>query len=124
MASGPPSARPASFDGGQPTSMAEGVDRPCRAQVVTRRQKPWSSLRSKMDEAVLECGHIGPSAIRFDRREDPLRLGWRLLNFVSVGIAIALSVQADLSPSSNCRTFRLGCGPMWARAKVKSRRSS
>ncbi len=128
-------ARAASFDGRQPTSVAEGVDRPCRAQVVTQTDsnryrrpdpalgrplacvswtlKPWSSLRSKMDEAVLERGHVGPREICFDRREDLLRSGLRLLNFVSVGIAIALSGSG--------RSFaaeQLSGVPAWLRAHV------
>jgi hypothetical protein len=65
-----------------------------------------------MDEAV-ERGHIGPRAIRVDRREDPLLLGLRLLNFVSVGIAVALSGSG--------RTFaaeQLSDVPAWLRAHV------
>src|SRR5271165_1935979 len=66
-----------------------------------------------MDEAVLERGRIGPRAIRFGKREDPLRLGLRLLNFVSVGIAIALSGSG--------RSFaaeQLSDVPVWLRAHV------
>jgi len=51
--------------------------------------------------------------MRFNRREDPLRLGLRLLNFVSVGIAIALSGSG--------RSFaaeQLSDVPAWLRAHV------
>jgi hypothetical protein len=63
--------------------------------------------------AELDRGNIGQIAKRFDKRDDPLRLGLLLLNIVSLSIIIALSGSA--------RSFAAGQPsdvPVWLRAHV------
>src|SRR5271166_1611892 len=70
--------------------------------------KPWSSLRSKMDEAVLERGHIGQGL--YASTGEKIRCGYDCaLSILSASASLSPCwVRADLSPPSNCRTFRLG----------------